>query len=151
MHKEHRESFYLAFQEFYSGNQDAIALSFMLLEVAHVWDDLIDEDEVSKENIDKVFKYLIYDIPMNPIYKMIPGINSHLLNIFLRWRDATAMESKENPDLEKTYMLRAGIYDIFSIITYYLLGDEKAKEMGPKIRALYGETLEGLKEEFNHA
>lgn len=149
MDKEHRQSFTIAFNEFYSGNQDAVNLSFMLLEVAHAWDDLIDGDEV--EDIDKIFRYLIYDIPMNPVYRIIPGINCHLLNIFLRWRDATTMESQEDRDLEKTYMLRAGIYDMFSLIVYHLFGDERAKEMGPKIRALYGETLQGLKEEFNHA
>lgn len=149
MHEESRQAFILSFQELYSGNQDAINLSLMLLDVAHAWDDLVDGDEV--EDIDKIFRYLIYDIPMNPVYRIIPGINCHLLNIFLRWRDATTMESKEDRDLEKTYMLRAGIYDMFSIIVYHLFGDERAKEIGPKIRALYGETLQGLKEEFDHA
>lgn len=149
MNHQHRKVFFTAFHEFYKGNQNAINLSLMLLEVAHTWDDLIDGDEVDKDSINRAFRYLIYDIPMNPVYKSIPGINDHMLNIYLRWRDATKMESEPNPDLEKTYMLRAGIYDMFLLIAYHLFGDEWAQEIGPKVRKLYGETLDSLKEEFN--
>lgn len=138
-----------AFHEFYQGNQHAISLSLMLLEVSHLWDDLIDGDAVERDDIDRVFRYLIYDIPTNPVYRAIPGMPDHLLNVYLSWRDATAMESEDKPDLEKTYMLRAGIYDIFSLISYHLCGDEWSRNIGPKIRRLYGETLDSLKEEFN--
>ena len=149
--QEYRDAFYAAFNECYRGDQSAVALSMMLLEVSQVWDDLIDGDEVIKEDIDRAFKYLIYDIPVNPVYKLIPSMPDHLLNVYLRWRDATAMESEEKPDLEKTYMLRAGIYDIFVIIAFHLFGDEWSKAVGVRIRKLYGETLASLKEEFNHA
>lgn len=144
---KNKDVFYKAFNEFYVGNIDAVNLSMMLLEVAHLWDDLIDKDPVTDDEINKVFKYLIYDIPMNPVYRVIPGINCHLLNVYLRWRDANDMETEDDPDFEKTYMLRAGIYDLFSLITFHLYGDERSKELGPKIRSLYGETLDSLRGE----
>jgi len=147
MNTDQRNAFLVAFNEFYSGNQDAINLSMMLLEVAHLWDDLIDKDKVEDDDINRIFRYLIYDIPMNPVYRLIPGINCHFLNVYLRWRDSNTMESFEKPDFEKTYMLRAGIYDMFSLIAYHLFGDERAKEIGPKIRLLYGETLKSLRSE----
>ena len=59
------------------------------------------------------------------------------------------MEAEEKPDLEKTYMLRAGLYDMFSLIAYHLFGDTWAKEIGPDVRKLYGETLDDLRREFN--
>ena len=149
MNDEQKKSFNDAFTYFYKANSGAIALSFMLLEVAHLWDDLIDGDKVDEDDINRIFRYLIYDIPMNPVYNLIPGIHVHLLSIFLRWRDATEMEKEENPDLEKTYMLRAGIYDLFSLIAFHLHGDKWAKEIGPSVRKLYGETLTSLKEELN--
>jgi len=145
MREDQKDVFLKAFNEFYTGNQDAINLSMMLLEVAHLWDDLIDKDKVSDDDINRIFRYLIYDIPMNPVYRIIPGINCHLLNIYLRWRDSNTMESLEKPDFEKTYMLRAGIYDMFSLITYHLFGDKRTEELGPKIRLLYGETIKSLR------
>ena len=147
--KDQKQSFYNAFHRFYKGNESAISLSMMLLEVCHVWDDIVDGDPVTTDDVNRVFRYLIYDIPINPVYKAIPSMPDHLLNIYLKWRDATAMESEENPDLEKTYMLRASLYDMFSMIAFYLYGDEWAKEIGPSVRKLYGETLDDLRREFN--
>ena len=138
-----------AFNKFFKGNASAVSLALMLIEVSHAWDDLIDGDEVSKDDINKVFKYLIFDIPTNPVYRAIPSMPDHLLNVFLRWRDATQMETEGDPDLEKTYMLRAGLYDMFSLIAFYMYGDEWAQEIGPEIRKLYGETLDSLKGEFH--
>ena len=147
--KDQKQSFYNAFHRFYKGNESAISLSMMLLEVCHVWDDIVDGDPVTTDDVNRVFRYLIYDIPINPVYKAIPSMPDHLLNIYLKWRDATAMEAEENPDLEKTYMLRASLYDMFSMIAFYLYGDEWAKEIGPSVRKLYGETLDDLRREFN--
>jgi hypothetical protein len=146
---DQRQAFYNAFHRFYKGNESAISLSMMLIDSLHVWDDLIDGDEVSSDNVNRVFRYLIYDIPLNPVYRLIPGMPDHLLNVYLRWRDATEMEAEEKPDLEKTYMLRAGLYDIFSLIAYHLCGDDWSQKIGPDIRKLYGETLDDLKGEFN--
>lgn len=148
---EHRKAFLFAFSEYYKGEQSAINLSIMLLEVVHVWDDFIDGDPVAPENIDRVFRYLIYDIPVNPVYKLIPSLPDHMLNVYLRWRDATAMEKEKTPDLEKTYMLRAGIYDIFILIAHHLYGEEWSRDVGVKVRKMYGETLSSLKEEFKNA
>ena len=147
--KDQKQSFYNAFHRFYKGNESAISLSLMLLEVCHVWDDIVDGDPVTSDDVNRVFRYLIYDIPLNPVYRSIPSMPDHLLNIYLKWRDATAMEAEENPDLEKTYMLRASLYDMFSMIAFYLYGDEWAKEIGPDVRKLYGETLDDLRREFN--
>jgi hypothetical protein len=95
-----------------------------------------------------VFKYLIYDIPKNLIYQAIPSLPDHMLNVFLRWRDANKLERMNPPEVEKSYMLRAGIYDIFQLIAFYMYGDEWAEEIGPKVRMLYGETIEGLRGEL---
>lgn len=150
---EHKQTFIDFFTSVYS-NSNAVNLSMMLIEVAHIWDDLIDKDNpVSDDDINLAFRYLIYDIPINPIYRAIPSLPDHMLNVYLRWRDATVME-RNNPtdhDLEKCFMLRAGIYDIFAIIAFYIAGDEASKAIGPSIRRLYGETMAELKKEFNHA
>lgn len=151
--KEHRDSFLSAFDYFFD-NADASNLCLMLLEVAHIWDDLIDKDKVvDSDDINTVFRYLVYDIPINPIYRRIPSLPDYMLNVYLQWRDATSIESgsPSDDDLNKCYVLRAGIYDIFSIVAYFMRGDEASKEIGPSIRRLYGEKLTEYKEEFINA
>jgi hypothetical protein len=146
--QEHENAFRQAFNEFFKGQQNAVSLCMMLLEVSHAWDDIVDGDAISESDVNRVFKYLIYDIPKNPIYLAIPSLPDHMLNVFLRWRDANKLERMDPPEVEKSYMLRAGIYDIFQLIAYYMYGDEWAEEIGPKVRMLYGETIEGLRGEL---
>jgi len=153
LEQRHRDTFTSAFDYFFEDN-DASNLCLMLLEVAHIWDDMVDKDkDISPDNINTVFKYLVYDIPINPIYRRIPSLPDHMLSVYLQWRDATNIENDgpSDDDLNKCYVLRAGIYDIFSVIAYYLRGDTIAKEIGPAIRRLYGETLDVYKEEFKNA
>lgn len=153
LEQHHREAFISAFEYFFD-NRGASDLCLMLLEVAHIWDDMIDRDkDIDPDDINTVFKYLIYDIPVNPVYRRIPSLPDHMLSVYLQWRDATSMENNapSDDDLNKCYVLRAAIYDIFSVIAYYLRGDKVAKEIGPAIRRLYGETLDVYKEEFKNA
>ena len=82
------------------------------------------------------------------------GIAHHVLNCYLRWRDANTIEGSDkkiDSDLHKTYMLRAGVYDIFVIIAYYLYGDGWAEQIGPVVRKFYGETLDDYLREIKNA
>jgi hypothetical protein len=134
---------------FFKGNVQAVNLVVMYFEACHLFDDLIDKDKVNEDaEILRVFRYLIFSIPTNPVYRAIPSLPDHMMNIYLRWIDSTNMEKMENPDIEKTYMLRAGLYDLMSIIACYLYGAEWAEEIGPQIRSLYGETIESLRGEI---
>ena len=147
---EHREAFNVLFNHIYKEDEKAISLSMRLVEIAHVWDDLVDGDKVSTANINKAFIDSIFTLQAHE-YWFPMGLNHQVLNVFLRWQDATTIENDPNKteqDLEKTFMLRAGIYDIFSVIAYYLHGNEWALEVGPTIRRFYAETFKTLKEEF---
>lgn len=151
MEDEYIEAFKALFDEIYQGNQDAIKLSLDLVHISQIWDDLIDKDNpVSDDDINKAFFNCLIGVSLNPIWDAC-GLKHHCLNMFLKWRDATHIENGDHTenDLNKCYMLRAGIYEIFAVIAYYIGGDEWAKNVGPKIRRAYGETLEQYKGEFN--
>jgi len=152
--KEHVESFKILFKEIYKGNEQATDLSFKLLEIAHTWDDMIDKDkEITDDQINNAFIMSIFEIQNNPLWFQC-GLNHHVLNVFLRWRDSTIMEQDENStddDLVKCFMLRAGIYDIFVIIAYYLHGNQWAGEIGPTVRRFYGENLKEFIKEIRDA
>lgn len=143
MNDDHKKVFDELFTVIYKGNEDAKLFSFKLLEVAHTWDDIVDGDNPSEDRVNSAFVSCFYEFQRHPIWKDA-GLDHHLLNVFFRWRDANIIE-KDNQstddDLNKSYMLRAGVYDLFVIIAYHLYGNEWAAEIGPYVRKSYGETL----------
>ena len=154
MLQDEREAFHQLFSSIYRGHQEAEGLSFKLLDMAHALDDLIDRDkEISNADIYKLFSGALFQLPATPLYNNC-GIYHHLLNTYLRWRDANTIEADNNrteDDLTKTYMLRAGIYDIFVVIAYYLYGEDWAAKVGPIVRRFYGETLGEYISEIGYA
>ncbi len=150
---KHLESFDSLFDYIYQGNELASALSVKILELLHTWDDLIDKDKpVSNSQINSAFIAATFELQQNVIWQQCM-LGHHILNVYLRWRDATDIETS-NPsddDLNKCYMLRAGLYDIFVIIAYHLYGDEWAAKIGPIVRRFYGEKLEEYKQEMRNA
>lgn len=153
MNQEHIESFSILFDHIYKGDKNAAQLSFKLLDISHVWDDLVDGDPVSPDKINSTFLACLFELQQNPLW-FPAGLNFHVLNVYLRWRDANSIEadkSASDDDLLKCYMLRAGIYDLFVVIAYYLYGDDWAKEVGPIVRKHYGEKPADYLLEMRHA
>lgn len=145
-----RESMSALFEDIYLSDKNAINLSLDLWDVCQVWDDLIDGDSVSKDDINEAFLKCLLRIPTNPISLAMPELPYHIYNVFLRWRDSDLIErsAPTGEDLNKSYMLRAGVYDLFILIAAKLYGDEHAKNIGVKVRKYYGEKLEDYKSEI---
>ena len=153
MNESHFDSFGKLFDYIYKGDESAKSISLELVSVANKWDDLVDGDHVSIDDINKTFISCLFGMQQNPLW-LHCGLNHQVLNCFLRWRDANTMESDKSStdeDLTKCYMLRAGIYDLFVIIAYHLFGDEWAAEIGPVVRRYYGETPKEFIEEVRNA
>lgn len=133
----------------YLGNNNALELAMKILFVVHVWDDLIDQDKkLTPIQINTAFRYTIYDIPVNPI--MNKELNILWLNCYHQWLAANEMESTGN-GLEKAYMLRAAVYNIFLHIACTIGGLEYAEKVSSELYSLYGESFNSYKEEFSHA
>lgn len=151
---EHITSFELLFDHIYKGDAGAKEVSFKILDVAHTWDDLVDGDKsVTASVVNRAFIQSIFELQRYPIW-FTAGLDHHVLNCYLRWRDATNMEldkKSSDDDLAKCWMLRAGLYDIFVIIAYHLHGDEWAEQIGPDVRRFYGEKLRDYIEELKNA
>lgn len=144
-----REVFEELFNIIYKGNAEAKALSFSLLQVAHTWDDLVDGDkEVSGDEANSAFLACLFGIPSSPLWDTC--MQANLLNVYLRWQDANSLEA-EKVELEKAWMLRAGLYDLFVLIAFKLYGFAWAKEIGPIVRKTYGETLQDFIQEVQNA
>lgn len=150
MTPEHKQAFDSLFDYIYKKDAAAISISHSLLELCHAWDDIVDGDPITQDQVNSAFSLALFDLPKHPYWFQF-GLNVHFLNVYLRWRDANIIEadpSSTDNDLSKTYMLRAGIYDLFVIIAYHLYGDEWAKTIGVTVRKFYGETLAEYVEEM---
>lgn len=132
------------------GNRQAIDACVLLFGIAQVWDDIIDGESVAPETANRAFIAALVELPTNPIAQMMPELPYHIYNVFLRWRDATAIENNKpsDSDLHKCYMLRAGLYDIFVLIAAKLYGDDYAAHVGPMVRRMYGEDFNDYSKEF---
>ena len=148
-----KEVFEELFNLIYKGHEEAIRLSFDLLQLAHTWDDLVDGDkEVSGDEANTAFVACMFTIPTSPLWGV--DMQANLLNVYLRWQDANSLESDKastDDDLAKAWMLRAGLYDLFVLIATKLYGLQWAKEVGPVVRKCYGETLADFIKEIRYA
>ncbi len=146
----HKANFLPLFTHIYKNNTAAIELSFMLLDVMHVWDDLVDRDKpVSDMDINRAFFCAIQMIPLHPLWNT--GLSTLLTSVYLRWRTATDIErdpaSTEN-DLSQAWMLRASVFDLFEFLAFQLHGLGWAEQCGVTIRKYYGETLKDFLKEM---
>jgi len=148
--KQYVEAFKQEFTGLFLGNQDAVSLAMDILYVVHVWDDLIDKDPSTDEQINTAFRKLIYDIPLNPI--MTKELSVLWLSCYNQWLAANELEAEGKVGgVNKAYMLRASIYQLFHHIAIIVGGFKHGTEVAKRVYDLYGETLEGLQEELRNA
>lgn len=140
MNKEH-------FPRWFQNDTSAVELAEALWECMQNWDDIVDDGDTSKAN--DTFQYLVFRMDYQPFFSANASIlRPVLLSMYLDWRDATEMEkSGADPDLEKAFMLRAGIYRVYSVMAWIIGGEAHSKIAGPEIHRAYGERLEGFKKE----
>lgn len=144
--QNHKALFLPLFEHIYKSDTAAIELSFMLLDVAHVWDDLVDKDkQVSTEDIDRAFLYSLQYIPVHKYWS--PAMHCMLNSVYLRWYAANQIETDpnaENDELSKAWMLRAALFDLFELLSLQLHGIDWAKQNARLIRQYYGERLDSF-------
>lgn len=122
--------------EWFGGNEHALDVYRMLVDLAHVWDDLIDKDkEVSQDDINRAFMICLAYLPANPFYKVIQH------QVFPLWiAVASAYETanqyektKDAHGIELAHNLRYAAGHIVAYMVHICVGDIKAKEFMPEI------------------
>lgn len=123
---------------------NAVALCLDLYRLCQIWDDWYDGDISSKDDILQSFRIALFEIPTNPFFDAFrKTLTPLLLSVLQQWEVANQMEDgKESP--EKSYMLRAGVYQIFHMCLFLAHGDEHAKKHGKDVYSIYGEDVVGF-------
>jgi len=142
------------FKEWFLNNNHAISFCLQMLKVIHVWDDLIDKDnELDDEDINEVFTNLMVSIPLNPFYQSNQiHIAPMMHNIILKWHTANVFEKEQKKDdIEKAYMLRAELYQLFVLCATLIGGRDWGRTVSVPIWRAYGESVKELEKEIKNA
>ena len=127
---------------------DAINWLCSLYEVIQFIDDVQDGDKADIES--GVWNSIVF-LPTNRFFLRNAQYLSPVLSIqILKWMASDERERDGKADA-KTYMYRAGFYDVVMEVVLLTHGYKKAKYYAPIVMDIYGETLKDYLEEFKDA
>ena len=92
-----RESLERAFSVWFQGNHAAVKYCLDIWDIAQVWDDLIDGDPVSGDEVNQTMLKATAGLQTNPFFiQFASSLTPIWISTFLQWRDSTAIEN--DPD-----------------------------------------------------
>jgi hypothetical protein len=122
--------------EWFGGNKDALSLFHSLVDLVHIWDDLIDKDKpVNDEDINKAFLIALVYMPANPFYQ---SIQQQILPMWLTAASAFEVankfeKTKDEHGIEIAHNLRYAAGHVVVYMSIMCNGYEKAKQFLPTI------------------
>ena len=122
--------------EWFGGNQDALNMYRMLIDLAHTWDDLVDKDrELPADHINNAFLITLVYMPSNIFYRSIQEqIMPMWLTVVSAYEVANKFEQdKDEHGVEIAHNLRYAVGHIVSYMVQVCVGYEKSKEILPEV------------------
>jgi purine-cytosine permease-like protein len=120
--------------EWFGGNQDALNMYRMFVDLLHTWDDMVDKDNpLTEDAINNAFLICLVYMPSNPFYRHIQDkILPMWLVVVSGYATANKFErDKDEHGLEIAHTLRYAAGNIIAYAMYVCIGPEKAKEFLP--------------------
>jgi hypothetical protein len=141
--------------EWFGGNQDALNMYRMFVDLAHTWDDLVDKDkDVSEDAINHAFAIALVYLPSNPFYQSIQSqIWPMWLSVIHAYQTANAFEKAKDPHgIEIAHTLRYAAGNIMAYAVHLCVGPEKAKIYLPEMwKAIVVERFDDYRKEHLNA
>jgi len=122
--------------EWFGGNQDALNMFRMFVDLAHTWDDLVDKDkEASQFEINNAFLICLVYLQANPFYRSIQEqVMPMWLTVVSAYETANKFEqSKDQHGIEIAHGLRYASGHIIAYAVQVCVGPEKAREFLPEV------------------
>lgn len=122
--------------EWFGGNEDALNIYRMFVDLAHTWDDLVDKDkDASEANINNAFLICLVYLPLNPFYQSIQmQIMPMWIAVVSAYQTANKFEKdKDAHGIEIAHGLRYAAGNIIAYIVHTCVGPEKAAEYMPEV------------------
>ena len=114
-------------------------------------DDVADGDEIPRESLNNALMQMLVSMPSNPFFLSYSSELTPVLAVqILKWQASDWAERNDRAD-ERSYMWRAGFYDLVLLVVQLCHGHEVAIQQSFIIMSLYGETMTDYKKEFPNA
>jgi hypothetical protein len=137
--------------EWFGGNQDALNMFRLFIDLAHIWDDLIDKDkDVSESHINHAFLCCLVYLQVNPFYRSIQDqIMPMWITVVSSYETANEFErNKDEHGLEIAHGLRYAAGHIIAYAVHVCVGPDKAKEYMPEVwKTIYFERYDDYRQE----
>ena len=120
------------------GDEHATRFLLSMLDVAHLWDDLVDRDRIPTDSeVNKAFTDMLITLPANPFFRRYQEhLHPIVVNSIINWRVSNQLENgrSEIHRLEIAYILRSSFVDLWTQVAYIMGGMDHAVAMGFKVR-----------------
>ena len=137
--------------EWFGGNQDALNVFRMFVDLSHLWDDLVDKDkEATEDDINNAFLICLVYLPANPFYRSIQDqILPMWLTVVSAYQTANKFErDKDTHGIEIAHSLRYAAGNIVAYMVHVCVGPEKAKEFLPDMwKTVFFERYDNYRKE----
>jgi hypothetical protein len=116
-------------------------------------DDIADEGEIPRNELNELLWKSLVSLPANPFFQahahsLMPLVQS----MILKWQASDFVERNDLKDqLPKAYMWRASFFDVVLQVLYLVHGEQVATAEGWKVMAMYSEKLNDYLVEFQNA
>lgn len=122
--------------EWFGGNEDALNMYRMLVDLAHVWDDLVDKDkQLTEARVNNAFLICLLYLPTNPFYQRIQReIAPMWLTVVSAYNTANRYEAaRDEHGLEISHTLRYAAGTIVNYMVIVCVGMERAEKIMPEV------------------
>ena len=122
-----------------------------LYDLIQLVDDVADGDPVDRQDLNRVLWDALVAMPQNPFFikeahQLVPVVATQVL----KWQASDASEHDGRVDA-KTFMWRAGYYDVVLLCVSLVHGPKVATDVSEQVLRLYGEDMTDYKKEFENA
>ena len=130
---------------------DAVRWLLDLYHAIQIFDDFADGDVVERKDLNALIWITLVGMQQNPFYtrnsfRLLPVISVNIL----KWQASDIVERSDKADA-KSYMWRAGYYDIVLTVVEICHGPVFATQNSHIVLGLYGETYDNYMKEFDNA
>jgi len=140
--------------EWFDGNEDALNMYRMFVDLAHIWDDIVDKDkDADEDRINRAFLVCLVYLPLNPFYLRIQrDIMPMWITVVSAYKTANTFEkTKDEHGIEIAHGLRYAAGNIVAYAVHVCVGPEKAAEYMPEVwKAMMVERFDPYREEHLH-
>jgi len=128
---------------------DAVEWLTMLYEATQTFDDYADGDKVSRRDFDALLWNTLVAIPQNSFFRAHCVTLSPLIaTSILKWQAADSIERGKGVPDARSFVWRAGFYDLVLMCVQLVHGPQIAIENAHHVLNLYGESFNDYLGEF---